>query len=166
MTFVYDISVEKFNEILWNSVITNQNYSYEQFKKNFNDNEISWCMLFDANKKCVAAASVKEGYGPASNSTYVNEIQCLESGKHYGKKMLMMLIKHYRFVWLMADPSVKSDKLLNFYRDPEFRLNEYVLPANQSIYDIDTHFFMINGRMHSSLIMSFLKSQYGKQLNE
>ena len=120
-------------------------------------------MLFDDAKKCVAAACVEEGFGPASNATYVNELQCLVPKHSYGKKMLQMLKKHFVFIWLVADPSVKSDALLKFYRDPDLKLVEDVLPADESIYDVDTHFFSVCGRMPSFLRKSFLKHHYGKQ---
>ena len=162
MTFVHDIDVEKFAKILEGSDIQNPHFSIEQFEKNYTSN-MTWCMLFNDKRECAAAASVQVGYGPASNSTYVNEVQSLVSGNGYGKKMLMMLKKRYTFIWLCADPSVNGDALLKFYRDPDFNFSEYVIPASDSIYKKDTHIFGVNGRMPRQLWMSFLRSQYVDQ---
>ena len=168
MTFVYDIPTSKFDDVLKSSKIDNPYFDINQFKKHYDSKKVSWCMLFNNDGQCIAAANVDEGYGPTSQYAHINEIQCLVKGNNYWKKLLRFLKKHYAFIWLCANPEVESDALLKFYRDPEFKFSEYVVPANESIYQKDTHIFAVNGRMHSSMWMDFLKSQYcdSKNLNE
>ena len=162
-TLVYDILLQKFIDVLRSSSIDNQHFNFLQFEKEFDVGTLTWCMLFNEKRECLAAASVQEGYGPATNSTYVNEIQSLKSGHGYGKKMLLLLKKKYTFIWLCANPEVKNDALLKIYRDPQFNFSEYVVPAKDSIYNVDTHIFGVNGRMPRKIWMDFLLSQYGNE---
>lgn len=160
LTLVVDVPVEKFSKIIKSSSIDNKHFSFQQFEKNFDTKDLTWCLLFNTQRECIAAANVQIGYGPASNSTYINELQCLKSSHGYGKRMLLLLKKRYTFIWLCANPEIRDDSLLKIYRDPQLNLSEYVVPAEDSIYKVDTHIFGVNGRMPEKLWMSFLMSQY------
>lgn len=46
MIFVHDISAEKFAETLAKSEIQNQHFSASQFEKNYDTEDMIWCMLF------------------------------------------------------------------------------------------------------------------------
>lgn len=141
LTLVHDIPVKTFANIISKANIDNKHSNLKQFSKGYNNNKISWCMLCNQDKQCLAAASIEVGNGPTNKWTYVNEIQCLKSGHAYGKKLISLLIKKYKFIWLMSNIMVKDDTLLKFYRDPQFNFQEFVISKEKSVYNVDTHFF-------------------------
>ena len=158
MTLKCNIPLSKFQQMLSSAEVENPRFNISQFEKYYYpDSGIWWCMLVDGIR-CLAAAAMMED-GPKSGWWYLNEIQCLVKG--FGSKMLKALLKHYKNVWLMADPTANST-LIDYYRRPEFNLEEHVVPARLSIYDVDTHIFSAKG-LPEETWQQWLEYRFGNQ---
>jgi len=102
------VPLSRFKREIENADINNKYFNKAQFEKLYDCN-CEWSLLFD-NEECVAAAAiVSESWCLMKGFAYVNELQSLKSGKEYGKQLLLKLKEHYKFIWLMADPSVEND---------------------------------------------------------
>lgn len=156
-----NVPESEFKKMMSTTEVSNKHFNVRQFEKLY-DADYSWSVLLD-NGKCVAAAALLEDFGPVNGMTYVNELQSLVSGSNYGKKILLALQDSYDKLWLMADASVKSDVLLKFYRDPEFNFAEYVLPARESRYEVDTHIFAPKNIADNTIWNKFLKQYFGNE---
>lgn len=164
MIFVHDISVEKFAETLAKSEIQNQHFSASQFEKNYDTEDMIWCMLFDDARECVAAAAIQPNV-LGINDFCLNEVQSLKRG--FGKRIIADIIKKYgeaHNLWLMANPEVAGDALLKIYRS--FNLIEKVV--ENSVYDgKPIHFFYTAPGKNSPQMKELLSLAYGsKQVDE
>lgn len=163
MTFVYDIGVKKFAEILEISEIQNSHFDMSQFKKNYSNKDMVWCMLFDDARDCVAAAAIQPN-ALGINDFCLNEVQSLKKG--FGKKIIATIIKKYgtaHNLWLMANPEVDGDALLKIYRS--FHLIEKVV--EDSVYGKPVHFFYTAPGKNSPQMRELLTLAYGnKQVRE
>lgn len=161
MTLKCNMPLEKFKQMLASVKSENPRFNISQFEKYYYpDSGIQWCMLVDG-ARCLAAAAIMED-GPKSGWWYLNEIQCLVKG--FGSKMLKALLKHYKNVWLMADPTANST-LIDYYRRPEFNLEEHVIPAAMSFYNVDTYVFSTKG-LSESIWMDWLAKRFGSEKQE
>lgn len=156
---MHDVPEHEFKRIVSAAEKNNRYFSIEQFEKLYGQ-DYSWSLLFDGSR-CVAAAALLKDFGPLNGMTYVNELQSLVSGNGYGKKMLLALQDFYDKLWLMADASVRSNVLLKFYRNPKFKFKEHVLPAEDSIYEVDTHVFAPEDKLSESRWHKFLNKYWG-----
>ena len=86
-------------------------------------------------KECLAMAVLAFDFAKADDC-YICEIQSFKKG--YGKELILKLMKYQKKLWLMAN-TLAGEKLLDFYRDPMFKFEEYVVP--NSIYGCPAYFF-------------------------
>ena len=117
------LNVEEVKNILQCVSIFNLRYNKENFEKYlFNYYAYHWICLYDNNipkALCVLYYNYpKKGY------IYISEIQTFESKKEYGRKLLNYVLKRYKRVWFIADPSMKKS-LVKYYRS--FKLDELVV---------------------------------------
>ena len=129
-----EISKDEVIEIIKNipNFNKNSNVNVEQFTKLIND-KVEWVGVFN-KEHCTALAALRENTLKLHDIA-INELQSFEKGA--GQKLLQAIIDEFNCVWLLSRPG--NDKLLDYYR--QFNLKEYVLPAEKSIYNVNTHFF-------------------------
>lgn len=53
LTLVVDVPVEKFSKIIKSSSIDNKHFSFQQFEKNFDTRDLTWCLLFNTQRESV-----------------------------------------------------------------------------------------------------------------
>ena len=165
-TFVYGIDKKKFFEILNDAEIQNDRFgiSYVTRYKLLDNPTYQYCMLFDKEKKCLALVIVDITFnGPGDKKfTYILELRRLAKGGGFGKKALLMAMKKFGPVLLMANPS-QSKSLVKYYQDPEFGFDEHVIDAANSIYDAETHFFSRGVQATSEEWQKWLSYYYYKK---
>ncbi len=73
-------------------------------------------MLFDKEKRCLAMAIVDTGFsGPGDKKCpFLLDLQGLVKGGGFGKRALLLAIKKFGSLLLMADPSQSKD-LVKYY---------------------------------------------------
>lgn len=136
---VYNIPFDRVPEILDNTAIENPRFDRVQITKYLNgsDNrDLEVVGLFDKFPKECLAIAVLAFDSANADDCYICEIQSFKKG--YGKELILKLMKYQKKLWLMANVTA-VEKLLDFYRDPAFKFEEYAV-AN-SIYDCPAHFF-------------------------
>ena len=136
---VYNIPFNKVPEILDNTTIENQRFDRSQFIKYLDGSDqrdLEIVGLFaEFPKECLAMAVLAFDFAKADDC-YICEIQSFKKG--YGKELILKLMKYQKKLWLMAN-TLAGEKLLDFYRDPMFKFEEYVVP--NSIYGCPAYFF-------------------------
>lgn len=151
IVFVYDMTEDNVKMILDTVEIKNSRYDRRQFEKYIGQPNLKYCGIFE-NGKCRAMAVLVENQ-PTSH-IYIAEYQAFVSGG-FAAKLLIDIIRKYRKIWLMADPTADV-KLLEYYRQTRFRFSEYVIP--NSIWG-PAHFFY-TGKCDEKQLRSYLDSQY------
>lgn len=158
--FVFNLQPKNIQEILDSSEIDNPRFSKQQFLKSIGNENAEYVAIFSEFPKSCLAMAVLE-YGRAEvEDCYINEIQCLKKG--YGKELLHRILDTQENVWLMANPEEPSS-LLDYYRRPEFQLEEYVIA--DSIWNKPAHFFMTKTCPKEQLCQ-YIDKTYTKKLSE
>ena len=124
MIKVIDNEYMKF--LIDHKLIDNQNTkikNFDQIEKYFYKNSpIFWYGLFDdLNKLRACAGCIKE----ENNVLFVAEFESFKS--EFGSILLHYLLNlNYSYIYLLSNPEYNEAGLLNYYRRPEFELNEYI----------------------------------------
>ena len=161
---VYNIPFNKMTEILDSTTIENRRFDRSQFTKYLNGNDernLELVGLFsEFPTECLAMAVLAFDFAKADDC-YICEIQSFKKG--YGKELIQKLMKYQKKLWLHADITA-SESLLDFYRDPDFKFEEYVIPNSK--YDCPIHFFYTQDCDEDAL-RKHIDSQYSSSsLNE
>lgn len=126
------VSVDNIKNIIKTVKTDNKRFSKTQFSKYFKVNSINWCILCNRDENLAIAAVLDND--PFNGHYFIAEIQRLKRG--YGKTLIEEIVKRYRKVWLMSDPSA-SDELLGYYRGLDMKEIVATNPSKKST----THFF-------------------------
>lgn len=160
---VYNIPFDRVPEILDNTIIENPRFDRTQFTKYLTGSDardLEVVGLFDKfPTECLAMAVLAFDFAKADDC-YICEIQSFKKG--YGKALIQKLMKYQKKLWLHADITA-SESLLDFYRDPDFKFEEYVIPT--STYDCPIHFFYTQDCDEDAL-RKHIDSYYSSGLNE
>lgn len=134
--------------------------SFEQFKKNFNNDSAEIVGLEEKHfgqMAYVALATIIQDYADIDD-VYINEIQSFNKGA--GKKLITEIVKRHGSVWLMANPT-QPESLVEYYRSLDIGFKEYVI--KHSIWDGKPAHFFYTTSIDDNKLTEFIDQHYSKQ---
>ena len=162
-SFIFNIPHDKISEICDQDLNDNARFQKNQFMKLVGDNDVEFVGLFTRDdKKCLSLAALRYGLASAGqmpDDCYINEIQSFKKG--YGKALLKRILETQEKVWLCANPE-QPKTLVDFYKQPDLGLNEYVVEKSCWNDGAPAHFFYTDD-CNEVALTEFIDANYSQE---
>ena len=162
-SFIFNIPHDRISEICDQDLNDNARFQKNQFMKLVGDNDVEFVGLFTRDdKKCLSLAALRYGLASAGqmpDDCYINEIQSFKKG--YGKALLKRILETQEKVWLCANPE-QPKTLVDFYKQPDLGLNEYVVEKSCWNDGAPAHFFYTND-CNEVALTEFIDANYSQE---